>query len=85
MNKVQAQDTLNKLNVTIENKIVEHRDELGNYNKSIVMGEIEYLWKIKNALLKIIAKQLKFTLDNSDCICIIRVSKLISFLERTKC
>tara|TARA_Y100000401_G_scaffold20257_1_gene13524 strand:- start:484 stop:654 length:171 start_codon:yes stop_codon:yes gene_type:complete len=56
MNKVQAQKTLDKLNVTIENKIVEHRDELGNYNKNIVMGEMEYLWKVKNALLKIIAK-----------------------------
>ena len=56
MNKVQAQKTLDKLNVTIENKIVEHRDELGNYNKNIVMCEMEYLWKVKNALLKIIAK-----------------------------
>ena len=64
MNKVQAQKTLDKLNVTIENKIVEHRDELGNYNKNIVMGEMEYLWKVKNALLKIIAKQLKNTIDN---------------------
>ncbi len=56
MNKAQAQITLNKLNITIENKIVEHINELGQYNKSIVEGEIEYLWKVKNALLKIIAK-----------------------------
>ena len=56
MNKVQAKDTLNKLNVTIENKIVEHKNELGAYNKSIVEGELEYLWKVKNALTKIIAK-----------------------------
>ena len=63
MNKSQAQKTLTKLNVTIANKIVEHRNELGNYNKSIVMGEIEYLWKVKNALLKIIAKQFNYTLD----------------------
>ena len=56
MNKVQAQDTQNKLNVTIENKIVEHKNELGAYNKSIVEGELEYLWKVKNALTKIIAK-----------------------------
>ena len=56
MTKTQAQKTLDKLNVTIANKIIEHRDELGNYNKSIVMGEIEYLWKVKNALLAIINK-----------------------------
>ena len=57
MNKIQAQSTLDKLNVTIENKIVEHRDELGNYNKSIVEGELEQLWKVKKALLIIINKQ----------------------------
>ena len=56
MNKTQAQNTLTKLNVTIANKIIEHRDELGNYNKSIVMKDIEYLWKVKNALLTIINK-----------------------------
>ena len=56
MNKAQAQITLDKLNVTIANKIVEHKNELGQYNKSIVEGELEQLWKVKNALLKIIAK-----------------------------
>ena len=65
MNKTQAQNTLTKLNVTIANKIIEHRDELGNYNKSIVMGEIEYLWKVKNALLTIINKQIKFNGENN--------------------
>ena len=55
MNKIQAQDTLNKLNVTIENKIVEHKNELGKHNKQIVMGELEQLWKVKKALVKIIA------------------------------
>ena len=29
MNKAQAQITLDKLNVTIENKIFEHKNELG--------------------------------------------------------
>jgi hypothetical protein len=29
MNKAQAQITLDKLNVTIENKIVEHKNECG--------------------------------------------------------
>ena len=56
MNKIQAQNTLTKLNEKIANKIIEHRDELGNYNKNIVMGEMEYLWKVKNALLTIINK-----------------------------
>ena len=56
MNKIQAQNTLTKLNEKIANKIIEHRDELGNYNKSIVESELEYLWKVKNALLTIINK-----------------------------
>ena len=63
MNKAQAQNTLDKLNVTIANKIVEHKNELGKHNKGIVEGELEPLWKVKNALLKIIAKQLKNTID----------------------
>ena len=50
MNKVQAQKTLDKLNVTIENKIVEHKHELGAYNKSIVEGELEYLWKVNSLI-----------------------------------
>ena len=58
MNKTQAQNTLTKLNEKIANKIVEHRDELGNYNKSIVESELEYLWKVKNALLTIINKSI---------------------------
>jgi|TARA_R110002020_G_scaffold95676_1_gene229357 hypothetical protein len=56
MNKAQAQQTLDALNVTIANKIVEHKDELGKHNKQIVMGELEQLWKVKEALVKIIAK-----------------------------
>ena len=34
--------------------------------------------------MKIISKKVKIVLDNSDYISIIRVSKLISFLEKTK-
>jgi hypothetical protein len=56
MNKTQAQNTLTKLNVTIANKIIEHRNELGQHNKSIVQGQLEYLWKVKDALLTIINK-----------------------------
>ena len=56
MNKAQAQIELNKINKTIEVKIVEHKNELGKHNKQIVMGELEQLWKVKKALVKIIAK-----------------------------
>ena len=54
MNKAQAQNTLDKLNVTIENKIVEHKSELGQYNKSIVEGELQLLWDRKDILKKFI-------------------------------
>lgn len=63
MTKAQAELSLIKINADIEAKIIEHKNELGEYNKSIVEGELEYLWKVKNALTKIIAKQLKITLD----------------------
>jgi len=56
MNKAQAELTLIQINSDIEAKIIEHKNELGQYNKSIVEGELEYLWKVKNALVKIIAK-----------------------------
>lgn len=56
MNKVQAQDTLNKLNKTIEAKIVEHANELGQHNKAIIEGQLNELWKVKSALLRIVAK-----------------------------
>ena len=63
MTKAQTELSLIKINADIEAKIIEHKNELGKYNKSIVEGELEYLWKVKNALTKIIAKQLKITLD----------------------
>jgi|TARA_R110002020_G_scaffold265539_3_gene480320 hypothetical protein len=56
MTKAQAELSLIKINADIEAKIIEHKNELGEYNKSIVEGELEYLWKVKNALTKIIAK-----------------------------
>ena len=56
MTKAQAELSLIKINADIEAKIIEHKNELGGYNKSIVEGELEYLWKVKNALTKIIAK-----------------------------
>ena len=54
MTKAQAQIELTKTDKAIEDKIVEHKNELGDWNKSIVQGELEHLWKVKNALLHII-------------------------------
>ena len=56
MTRNEAKLELFKVNRQIEKKIVEHKNELGQYNKSIVMDEL----------------------------CIIRVSKLIRFWEKTK-
>ena len=39
-----------------DKKVTEYGNELGQYNKSIVQGELEQLWKVKNALIKIIEK-----------------------------
>ena len=63
MTRNEAKLELFKVNRNIEKKGVEYAKELGQYNKSIVEGELEQLWKVKNALLKIIAKQLKNTID----------------------
>ena len=52
--KVQAQLELFKVNRQIEKKIVEHKNELGQYNKSIVEGELQLLWDRKAALSQII-------------------------------
>ena len=40
MNKAQAQIELNKINKTIEVKIVEHKNELGRHNKNCVEQEL---------------------------------------------
>ena len=50
MNKAQAQIELNKINKTIEVKIVEHKNELGRHNKNCVEQELELLWS-KKAIL----------------------------------
>ena len=51
MTKAQAQLELIKLNRNIEKKGVEYANELGQYNKSIVMRELQLLWD-KKAILK---------------------------------
>ena len=50
MNKNEAKLELFKVNRNIEKKIVEHKNELGQYNKSIVMDELQLLWD-KKAIL----------------------------------
>mgnify|MGYP001225796558 FL=1 len=52
--KAQAQLELFKVNRQIEKKIVEHKNELGQYNKSIVMDELQLLWDKKDILKKFI-------------------------------
>ena len=52
--KAQAQLELFKVNRQIEKKVVEHKNELGQYNKSIVMDELQLLWDKKDILKKFI-------------------------------
>ena len=54
MTKAQAQLELIKLNRNIEKKGVEYANELGQYNKSIVMRELQLLWDKKDILKKFI-------------------------------
>ena len=54
MTSAQAKLELFKVNRQIEKKIVEHKNELGQYNKSIVEGELQLLWDRKAALSQII-------------------------------
>ena len=50
MTRNEAKLELFKVNRQIENKIVEHKNELGQYNKSIVMDELQLLWDRKDIL-----------------------------------
>ena len=52
--KAQAQLELIKLDRNIEKKVVEYGNELGQYNKSIVMDELQLLWDKKDILKKFI-------------------------------
>ena len=54
MTKAQAKLELFKTDRQIEKKIVEHSNELGQYNKSIVEGELQLLWDRKDILKKFI-------------------------------
>tara|TARA_B100000519_G_scaffold97306_1_gene84702 strand:+ start:204 stop:374 length:171 start_codon:yes stop_codon:yes gene_type:complete len=50
----EAKLELFKVNRQIEKKIVEHANELGQYNKSIVANELQMLWDRKDILKNII-------------------------------
>ncbi len=54
MTKNEAKLELFKTDRQIEKKIVEHANELGQYNKSIVEGELQLLWDKKDILKKFI-------------------------------
>jgi len=54
MTSAQAKLELFKVNRNIEKKGVEYANELGQYNKSIVMRELQLLWDRKETLVKII-------------------------------
>ena len=54
MTSAQAKLELFKVNRQIEKKIIEHKNELGQYNKSIVEGELQLLWDRKALLSQII-------------------------------
>ena len=54
MNKNEAKLELFKVNRQIEKKIVEHKNELGQYNKNCVYNELQLLWNRKDILKNII-------------------------------
>jgi len=50
----EAKLELFKVDRQIEKKIIEHKNELGQYNKSIVENELQLLWDKKDILKKFI-------------------------------
>ena len=50
MTRNEAKLELFKVDRQIEKKIVEHANELGQYNKSIVANELQLLWDRKDIL-----------------------------------
>ena len=53
MTRNEAKLELFKVERKIEKKIAEHANELGQYNKSIVEGELQLLWDKKDILKKL--------------------------------
>ena len=54
MTRNEANLELFKTDRQIEKKIIEHANELGQYNKSIVEDELQLLWDRKDILKNII-------------------------------
>ena len=54
MTKAQAKLELFKVERQIENKIVEHANELGQHNKNCVFNELQRLWDKKKTLQNIL-------------------------------
>tara|TARA_Y100000004_G_scaffold79886_1_gene89786 strand:- start:103 stop:267 length:165 start_codon:yes stop_codon:yes gene_type:complete len=54
MTRNEAKLELFKVNRKIEKKVTEYANELGQYNKSIVMRELQLLWDKKDILKKFI-------------------------------
>ena len=54
MTKNEAKLELFKVERQIEKKIVEHANELGQYNKNCVYNELQLLWDRKNTLQNIL-------------------------------
>ena len=61
MTRNEAKLELFKVNRNIEKKGVEYAKELGQYNKSIVMQELQLLWDKKDILKNIINSQVGVT------------------------
>ena len=54
MTRNEAKLELFKVERQIEKKIIEHANELGQYNKSIVANELQLLWDKKDIIKNII-------------------------------
>ena len=54
MTRNEAKLELFKVNRNIEKKIVEHTNELGQYNKNCVYNELQQLWDRKDILKKFV-------------------------------
>ena len=50
MTSAQAKLELFKVNRQIEKKIVEHKNELGQWNKNCLMNDLQRLWDRKKTL-----------------------------------
>ncbi len=50
MTKAQAQLELIKTETKIEGKILQHKNELGQFNKNCVFNELQRLWDKKKTL-----------------------------------